>query len=390
MEKELKELHELVTGLREKLKASEEGRLTKSELLEFEARVTPRIDFLETAIRRPGLQVGGGKELKEGQAEYMAAFLKMLKTGKLELDTKAEKYILERKALVADATGEILIPEELESEIYRTLPKINVIRGLCTVRTTIRDRIRRRSLTEVTVSHGKLETGAVPAETTPVPAEAFVYVEDVNGLAKLGKDEMADSDVMLEATVMDSFSRALAEDEETMCVNGRGHASQEQEGILLGTTVTRVLTTAADAISAEDLLNLAYAVAKQYRKNGRYLVPSTTELAMRKLRASGDGTHFTGNFLWQPAVAAGAPATFAGFPVENQEDIPAIGASAGCDVAIFGDLKAGYAIIDRQGMTVQRLVELFATAGMIGILVNQRAGACVIRPDALRVLQETT
>jgi len=39
-------------------------------------------------------------------------------------------------------------------------------------------------------------------------------------------------------------------------------------------------------------------------------------------------------------------------------------------------------------MTLQRLLEVYATAGLIGLLASSRTTGGVIRADALRVLQE--
>jgi HK97 family phage major capsid protein len=105
---------------------------------------------------------------------------------------------------------------------------------------------------------------------------------------------------------------------------------------------------------------------------------------MRKLKSAGTEALY----LWQPNVQAGKPATFGGYPVLAQEDIPALDSSDECDIAIFGDIRAGYRIIDRQGMSIQRLLELWATAGLVGILVGSRVTGGVIRADALRILRE--
>jgi HK97 family phage major capsid protein len=216
-----------------------------------------------------------------------------------------------------------------------------------------------------------------------VPSEDYQYIEDLEGLARIGKDELADTDIALESIIVDSFTRARARAEETAFAAGTGHANEQPEGILNGTTVTRVATQTADVIEGDDFLNLIYAVPAQYRRNGKILVPSTTELAMRKLKSATEEL-----YLWQPNVQAGQPATFAGYPVLAQEDIGAIGASSQCDIGIFGDIQAGYRIIDRQGMKIQRLLELWATAGLVGILVSSRLTGGVIRADALRILQE--
>ena len=388
---DIDKINKLIADERKALDLSLAGKLTAGDFKTYEeksqaaeAAFKARIDEMETKMNRLPLEDPEKKgTVIEGAPEYKAAFYNMVRTGRLVLDDKAAKYIEERKALVSDATGQILIPEDLETEIYRALPNLNVIRTLATIRGTRSDRIRRRSLTEVEMGWGKLELGKEVVETDVTPSEAWQYVEDLEGLAKIGKDELADSDVALESIILDSFSRARARKEETGFVVGTGHGFEQPEGILNGTTITRVTTAAADAIAADDFLDLIYAVPAQYRRNGKIFVPSTTELAMRKLKSAVELL-----YLWQPNVQAGQPATFAGYPVISQEDIPAIGSSGSCDVAFFGDIQAGYRVVDRAGMTVQRLVELFTTSGMIGILVSARCTGGIIRPDALRVLRE--
>lgn len=373
MNEQVLELQRLVKSLREKWEETEKGLFTKAEFAEFEKRVNARIDALEAAIRRPGLE-GDGKA--PALNERRKAFLAFLRKGLAGLGPE------ERKALVEDSTGEILVPEELEAEIYRALPKVTVIRGLATVRTIRTDRIRRRSLTEVQVGWGKLETGAALAESTLVPGEAWQYVEDQYGLTKVGEDELADTDVNLEAVIADSFARAFAEAEDTAFVVGTGHANSQPEGILNGTTVARVLAGQPGDLKPDDLIKLPFEVPAQYRRNGVYIVNSKTEATMRLFKSS------DGQYLWQPSLQEGTPARFNGFPVYAQDDVPQIpAAGTQADVAIFGDLRAGYRILDRQGITVQRLVELYAEQGLVGFKAHRRVGGGVIRPDALRVLR---
>jgi len=369
MDEKILELQQLVKELRDKFEAKEKGLYTKAEFEEFEAKINERIAQLETMIKRPPVD---GKDVGQ-PSEKKAAFFKFMREGKSALTPE------EQKALVSDATGQILIPEELESEIYRELPKITVIRSLATVRQTRSDRIRRRSLTEVTVGWGKLETGTAITESTMTPGEEFQYVEDLYGLTKIGEDELMDTDVALESIIADSFSRAIAEAEDTAFVVGTGHANKQPEGIL-NSSVATVDAGQAGAITADDILKLIYEVPAQYRRNGVLIVNSKTELALRLLKDS------NGQYLWQPSLQTGTPATFAGYPIYNQEDVPQISAETAAKVAIFGDIRSGYRIVDRLGMTVQRLTELYAEAGLVGFKVHYRVGGSVIRPDALRIL----
>jgi len=377
MDEKVVELQNLVKELREKFEQKEQGLYTKAEFEEFEKKINDRIAQLETMIKRPVVADSVAEN-----SENKSVFFKFLREGKSAIEPT------ERKKLVEDATGQILVPEELETEIYRELPNASVIRGLVTVRQIRTDRVRRRSLTEVDVGWGKLETSTTPL-TEPTsylsPGQEYQYVEDLYGLAKIGEDELMDTDVALESVIVDSFSRVIAQAEDRAFVVGQGHNSQQPEGILTSTGIVRVEAKTVKAVTTDDILSLIYAVPAQYRRNGVLLVNSQTELALRLLKDKND------QYLWQPSLQAGRPNTFAGFPVYNQEDIPSIptGTSA-VVVAIFGDLRSGYRILDRLGITIQRLTELYAESGLIGFRVHYRVGGGVIRPNALRVLRVKT
>jgi HK97 family phage major capsid protein len=377
MEQKIVELHELIKQLRDKWEEHQKGLYTKAEFAEFEKKINERIDRIETALNRPPVARAEEEPQDQAALQKKQAFLAWFRKGRAAL---APEQV---KALVEDATGEILVPEQLEAEIYRELPKITVVRGLATVRQiTIGNRVRRRSLTEVTVGWGKLETGTTIAESTLVPGEEWLYVEDLYGLTKVGEDELADTDVALESIITDSFARAFAEAEDAAFIKGRGHQYQEPEGILNGTVVQRVNAGQAGGITLDDLIKLEYEVPEQYARNGAYLVHSSTVQQMRLMKDQ------NGQYLWQPQVAAGQPPTFNGYPVYRQNDIPEIPApGTAADVAIFGDVRLAYRIVDRMGMTMQRLTELYAEQGLVGFKAHRRVGGGVVRANALRILR---
>lgn len=373
LEEKIVELVKLTEALREKQEKLEKGLVTKAEFEELKEKIEKDYLEIKTALQRPET---AAQDVDEEKAQKKAAFFKYL---------RGEILNREEKALVADSTGQILIPEELEAEVRMEKPKTAVVRPLATVRTIRSDRLRRRSLTDVSVSWGKLETGATLTESTPTPGEAYIYVEDIYALAKVGEDELMDTDVALESLLVQAFSNKIAEAEDTAFINGSGHANGEPEGILNGTTVTRVTAAQAGGITTDDVLKLIYEVPSQYRKNGVLIVNSSTELALMLLKDN------DGRYLWQPSLQAGRPSTFYGYPVYNQDDIPEVpGAGTSADVAIFGDIKSGYMIVDRLGMTVQRLTELYAESGLVGFKVHYRVGGGVVWANALRILQVPT
>ena len=124
---------------------------------------------------------------------------------------------------------------------------------------------------------------------------------------------------------------------------------------------------------------MLYQCPAQFRKNGAFMVNSNTELLLRQLRAKTGEAVYEGAFLWQPSVQAGLPNTFLGKPIYTQDDIASIASTAAQVFAIFGDFKTGYRIIDRMGMSVQRLTELYAESGLVGFKIHKRVTGGVLR-----------
>ncbi|MFE2936670.1 phage major capsid protein [Streptomyces sp. NPDC059278] len=337
-----------------------------------EQRAAQLAEPIQRGQNRPDDGGRGGKEQRA--TEQRAAFFQALRRG-------LPRMAPEQRALVENAAGEILVPEDLEAEINRSLPDLTIMRSIASQRSISSNRVRRRSLSEVAVGWGKLETGGQTlTDSMPsTPTEEFTYIEDLYGLAKVGEDELDDSDVNLDAFVRDSFARACAEAEDTAFTVGTGHANKQPVGFMTaGGEVPTVTAGAAAALSIDDLKKLVYATPAQYRRNGRFALSSTTELALSVLKDD------NGQYLWQSSNQAGRPNTFLGYAIENQEDIASVAASA--RVAAFGDFNAGYRVYDRLGMTVKVLDQLYAEAGMVGWKIRKRVGGDVVRPQALRIL----
>lgn len=325
---------------------------------------------------------GTGTEAERRSAAKRSAFLRFVRGGHMAP---------EQRALVENAAGEILVPEDLEAEIIREVPKISGIRPIAGQRNTGSNRVRRRSLDEVSVGWGKLETNEQElTDSMPdTPAEEWTYIEDLYGLAKIGEDELDDTDINLEAFVRDSFARAAAEAEDVAFTIGSGHTAHMPVGIFstAGGVSARVSGASTYAgtgangsnVLLDDLLGLIYDVPAQYRRNGSFLIPSTTELFVSTLKDA------DGRYLWQPSLQAGRPNTLNGYAIHNQESIDGIAANKA--IAAFGDFQAGYRVYDRLGVTVKRLEELYSEEGMIGFKFRKRVGGDVVRPQALKLLK---
>jgi len=312
--------------------------------------------------------------------EKRAAFFKTLRFGKAGLNP-------EERALVEDANGLLMVPEDLDNEIYRVTPQYSMIRQIANIRQTTRDKVARRSITDVSMGWGKLETGALIAETTPVVSKDYIYAEDLSGLVKIGRDELMDSDDILATVIAEAFAQKKAEVEAAAFMNGRGHAYGEPDGVTLDATVIAnyIDLDTADTIVPDDLIDIEYALPSAYKAGASFMIHPTTEGMLRKVKA-------TASYLWTPNIQ-GAPAkVFDGYPMYNSSDM-IVPASTNTDrsiVGLFGNWKRGYTIVDRMGMSIMRLDELYAESGLVGFLVYFRVGGGVVRPDAFRALDNNT
>ena len=338
-------------------------------------KLQSRMDDIEVKMQRATVPVpGNGGAPDEANRARKDAFYRWIRGGEQAITPQ------EKKALVEDATGQYIIEPELDAEIERLLPKVTIVRGLATIRTIGKDRIKMRSMGGVSVGWGKLETGTEITESDLTPgAPTYQYVEDLYGLAKIGEDELMDADINLESILAEEFSRALGETEEAAFVVGTGHDYNQPEGFTVNATLVAATktTTAANAITVEDCMDVVYECPTQFRRNGVFLVNSQTELALRKLRAGGSTTG-DGAFLWQPSVQAGLPSTFIGRPIYTQDDMKKLTDTAQIILA-FGDFKTGYRIVDRVGMSLQRLTELYSEAGLVGFKIHKRVTGGVMK-----------
>jgi HK97 family phage major capsid protein len=370
MESYMQRATEAVRGATEKLQ----------EAKTIHERDKARMDELELKIARQNVVMPGNpwQNKSYGETKMLPeedkAFLNWVRTGR------------EQKALVLDSTGQILVSQEILGEIQRAVAVETVIEPLCQSRTISKDRISVRNITEATVAFGRLETGSVIPEADLTPSDGTIYVEDIYGLTKLGEDELEDSDYNLAQIIADSFGRKVAELKEWAYAKGRGHAFQEPNGITLDPTLVAATCTtgAVSVVTIEDFLQMVYACPPAHRKNGTFVVSSATEWALRSIRVGGSTTT-DGPFAWQPSVAAGKPDTFLGYPIVACDYLDSLSDVAGI-IGIFGNFKAGYLVVNRQDISVQRLNELYSEAGLIGFKLHCRIGGGLLTPSDKRLV----
>ena len=273
------------------------------------------------------------------------------------------------------ADGGYLVPEEFERQIVTGLDEANVVRGLAKVITTSAER-----KIPVAASHSTAqwtpENGAY-TESNPTFDQKTIDAYKLTDLVKVSIELLQDSMFDLESYIAGEFARAFGiAEEEAFCI---GTGTNQPTGIFTADGGTVGVTAAsATAITADELINLIYALKSPYRRNAKFLMNDATVSMIRKLKDKNDA------YLWQPSLQAGEPDKLLGYDLYTSPYVPV--AASGALTVAFGDFK-NYWIADRSGRSVQRLNELYSTNGQVGFVATERVDGKVILPEGIQLLQ---
>src|SRR5215831_3231621 len=339
----------------------------------------------QAAQASQGALEAGGKALEQAKAaRELEWFAKAMRTPTAHLGNTLSAEA--KAAIIEDSTGQIIVPHDLAGPIFLQLPRLGVLRDLALVRPTTSNLVDVRALTQATAGWGKIELSlnatafdAGMAATGP----NTVTVQNLNALVQIGVDELADTDANLVSLIQDVIGQQFAQMEDDAFSNGNG--TSKPFGIAIRATVggaipaSQGVTAATPAtVTGDDLKKMQYRILSRFANNGAYIASDDATEAIALLKDS------TSNYLWQPSNQAGQPDMLFGRSFYRVSGMPSMAAAAGASdpAVLFGDVRSGYLVADRQQITVQRLDERYADQGLVGFLFRQRVGGDVIRPAA--------
>lgn len=141
---------------------------------------------------------------------------------------------------------------------------------------------------------------------------------------------------------------------------------------------TGLTAASGTAIGFDDLIDLQHSVVTGYRSNAVWLMKDSTLKALRKVKDS------NGQYIWQPAVTAGAPDNILGRPVYTDPNMDAIGVSN--YPVVFGDFR-GYVVRFAGPLRVERSVDFRFSQDQVVYRFIQRADGDIVDTEALRKLR---
>ena len=267
-----------------------------------------------------------------------------------------------------DADGGYLVPEEYDSRLIRVLEGENIMRKLGHKITTSGDHKINIASTEPAAAW--IEEGGALQFSDAKFAQILLDAHKLHVAIKVTEELLYDNAFNLENYIIEEFGKALSNAEEDAFLNGTGVG--QPLGLFAATGGGTVYKTVTK-LTADDIMNLVYALKRPYRKNSAFIM---NDQIIATIRTFKDGN---GAYMWQPSYQAGEPDKLLGYPVYTSPFAPE-------DAISFGDYSY-YNIGDRGTRSFKQLTELFAGNGMIGFVAKERVDGKLILPEAVQILK---
>ena len=359
--------------------------------------VKSKLEAMETRMSRPGAY-GEGESTSREAAEYKGAFLNWMRSPtdqERQQKVTAAQRNLETRAADArtsvGASGGFALPEEIERAIAKIGLDVSPIRSLATVRT-----VGTPDYKELIDVNGAAfewigETDTRAQTNTPDLAEIAPTFGMASAKPQATEESLDDLFFDVENWLIQSAAEAIYAGEGVAFVSGNG--TKKPKGFLAGPaplstadssrafgTLQYIASAQAAAMptSPDVFFDMIYSLRARYRANATWVTSKAVLATIRKYKEA-----TTNAYMWQPALAAGQPSSFAGFPIVEAEDMPAVG--AGTFPLAFGDFKEGYLICDRVGMRMTR--DEITTPGYVKFYIRKRVGGVLRNTQAIKLLK---
>lgn len=342
-----------------------------------------------------------GGFLRYGKAALDAAAQKALKTviltpEQLKAYTLSGMSVGELKTdmqQVIESLGGFTCPEDFRMDMIRRLPGMTIVRGRAETYTTGADMMTRvvvtggddRYVSAVRVTWVGDKPAAASADTNLTYGLERTPIHICKATLHVPMTLLEDTPFPLVQHINEEVARAYAIDEDEQFLIGDGIA--KPEGMLPDSANPDTRLTEADSgsnsnVTWDGLIDCQYALPQQYWAEAVWMMNRSTAKNVRKLKNA------EGDYLWEPSQQAGQPPMLSGYPVWMSEALPDIAQNA--YPIIYGNVREGYQIADRVGMSVVRDDITKAEEDMVKFIFRRRLGGQVKADWALVVQKITT
>lgn len=321
---------------------------------------------------------------------YKSGFQKLMRRGKETLTNDEIKAM----QVGIDADGGFLVPSDTSGRIITRVYELSPIRQIAAVQAISSDRL------EGIEDLGEASDGWVgeiqPRGDTNTPQIGKYEIPTFEQYAqpKASQKLLDDAAVDIEAWLQTKVSNRFARREAVAFISGNG--TSQPRGFTSYTTVvtddgsrawgqlqhinTGVNSDFAASNPADILFDLESAFKTAYLGNARWVTRRSVTNKVRKFKGSDN------NYLWQPGLQAGKPATLIGYPIVMAEDMPTL--AAGSLSMSLGDFQQGYQIVDRLGARTLR--DPYTDKPYVKFYTIRRVGGAVVNFEAIKFIRFST
>ena len=331
------------------------------------------IDAVETRMNRlPQGDVGEEQKEKAVLAQYEKAFSVFCRKGEKGLDIDTIKLL----ATDQDPDGGYFVPQNTRDQIIQKLIEISPVRPLANVETIgIGDSLSIPAEdTDFVTQKGSERVAGAVTDTGKIRMERIpVHIREAR--PRITQTLLDDSVFNVEAWMSKRVLRRFEVQEGADFINGTG--VDEPEGLLTKPSVGNVNGGDAAVLTKSDsIVRLFYSLPSAYSRNATFLLHRLTTQDIRLMKDA------QSRYIWMSGISQDRPPTILGAPYVEATDMPVVAANA--KAIIFGDIRAAYTIVDRQGIRVLR--DVFTQKPLIEFYMTRRYGGQVVLKEALKTL----
>lgn len=373
----LREKHE--EGIKDKVSTEELNALTEpmnEHISNLQASMESMQKSLDAAVK-PANVVG---DIPGSDPEYISAFKAHMRKGDINA----------AMSIGSDPDGGYLAPVEWDRSITEELREESPIRANSEVMTISGQGFKRLYMTGAPGSGWVGETAARPQTTTPQLSELNFGVGEIYANPAITQQALDDAAIDLEAWLGGAVRDEFSKQENIAFLSGDG--VNKPHGLLTyltgGANQARHPFGAIETgdapvggVDGDTLIDFLYGFkSNQLTPNSKWFMNRATQGAIRTLKDA------NGNYIWQAGLQPGQPSSLLSYPIV---DIPGMAVpGAGNTVALFGDMRRTYLVIDRIGVRVMR--DPYTNKPYVHFYTTKRVGGGVQDPQYMKGLVQAS
>jgi len=361
------EIKGMVATLQQKQDAMDDNFYAKSDVDNMLAKMTERVDEMETKLNRaPAPATDGGEEADKEKAKAFDAYLRK---GRERITPDEVKAL----ATDSDSDGGYLVNPTVNSQIIGLITEMSPIRSYADVQTISGDRYIQPRQDSQLAADWTGERTSLSEDTTPTFGMIEIPLRNMYAYPAAYQQMLDDAGFDVEGFLAREAATAFAILEGESFING--DTVLEPEGILTNTDVLAnyVYTGSAAAITADGIFKALYGIKDVYANGANWFMKRATILQVALLK---DGE---GRSLFQLDPVDGKIATLLGHSIVPTADMPTMATNT--YPIMFANLRMGYKIVHKPTTTVLR--DPYSSKPKILFYFTKRTGGGVIKAEAI-------